>query len=449
MEPADAPGLAKLRTLVYPHHPEAYYADWHDSVWSWLETHPLSEDMERWVVAAGDEVVGHLAAVPQYYRVNGERAVAHTPADYQVLPQYGFQALSLMRKFFRTVENCVACDMVSAVITVETRMGAVIAGDLQYRAKLLDVSRLPSPSLDDARALLGRDGEGPAEPPRPEGADEPQPARDRRDFGRRFRRERPEGGDGRDVRSLLRPALRRGRRRHTVPGGEGRGVLALALRPGFPAAPRHRPRRQGRRDAAGLRRAAGDARGDGRVHPGPHDHPGQARRRAHLAARGRAAFPAGGGPDPALPLPRRADRAPVRGPVEAGVLPPRQQAQHPARQVRGPRSARGGERHRQLVVLRRRRRIDLLGQVITRRHDNMATQFDVAPEIREWLKQNVTGGREVADDEPLIENGVLTSLQTVELVMFLEERFGIVIEDEEFDEENFGSIEAISDLVAS
>ena len=170
MEPADAPGLAKLRTLVYPHHPEAYYADWHDSVWSWLETHPLSEDMERWVVAAGDEMVGHLAAVPQYYRVNGERAVAHTPADYQVLPQYGFQALSLMRKFFRTVENCVACDMVPAVITVETRMGAVIAGDLQYRAKLLDVSRLPSPSLDDARALLGRDGEGPAEPPRPEDA---------------------------------------------------------------------------------------------------------------------------------------------------------------------------------------------------------------------------------------------------------------------------------------
>ena len=79
----------------------------------------------------------------------------------------------------------------------------------------------------------------------------------------------------------------------------------------------------------------------------------------------------------------------------------------------------------------------------------MATRFDVAPEIREWLMQNVTGGREVADDEPLIENGVLTSLQTVELVVFLEERFGIVIEDEEFDEENFGSIEAISELVAS
>ena len=74
---------------------------------------------------------------------------------------------------------------------------------------------------------------------------------------------------------------------------------------------------------------------------------------------------------------------------------------------------------------------------------------DAARRIRGWLEENVTGGREYPDDEPLIENGVMTSLQTVELVMFLEERFGIMIEDEEFDEENFGSIEAIAGLVAS
>ena len=74
---------------------------------------------------------------------------------------------------------------------------------------------------------------------------------------------------------------------------------------------------------------------------------------------------------------------------------------------------------------------------------------NVATEIQGWLKENVTGGREVSPDEPLIENGVLTSLQTVELVTFLEERFGIMVEDEEFDEENFGSVEAIATLVAS
>ena len=43
---------------------------------------------------------------------------------------------------------------------------------------------------------------------------------------------------------------------------------------------------------------------------------------------------------------------------------------------------------------------------------------DPRPEIRKWLQENVTGSSEVSDDYPLIENGVLTSLQTVELVMF-------------------------------
>jgi methoxymalonate biosynthesis acyl carrier protein len=72
----------------------------------------------------------------------------------------------------------------------------------------------------------------------------------------------------------------------------------------------------------------------------------------------------------------------------------------------------------------------------------------VVPEIRGWLSENVTGGRDVPEDEPIIENGVLTSLQTVELVMFLEDRFGIMVEDEELDEENFGSVNAIAGLVA-
>ena len=74
---------------------------------------------------------------------------------------------------------------------------------------------------------------------------------------------------------------------------------------------------------------------------------------------------------------------------------------------------------------------------------------NAAAEIQGWLRENVTGGREVSPDEALIENGVLTSLQTVELVTFLEERFVIIVEDEEFDEENFGSVEAIASLVAS
>ena len=77
------------------------------------------------------------------------------------------------------------------------------------------------------------------------------------------------------------------------------------------------------------------------------------------------------------------------------------------------------------------------------------TADDAVPEIRGWIQENVTGSQDIPEDYPLIENGVLTSLQTVELVMFLEDRFGINIEDEEFSEENFGSVRAIAELVES
>jgi hypothetical protein len=62
----------------------------------------------------------------------------------------------LMRSFFRKTENCVVCDMVPAVIGVETRLGAKVAGELQYAAKLMNVSRLPMPPVPaPLRRLLG------------------------------------------------------------------------------------------------------------------------------------------------------------------------------------------------------------------------------------------------------------------------------------------------------
>lgn len=70
-------------------------------------------------------------------------------------------------------------------------------------------------------------------------------------------------------------------------------------------------------------------------------------------------------------------------------------------------------------------------------------------EIRSWLQTNVTGSGALSDDYNLIENGVLTSLQTVELVMFMEQRFGIIVRDEELSEENFATVRDIADLVAS
>jgi methoxymalonate biosynthesis acyl carrier protein len=74
---------------------------------------------------------------------------------------------------------------------------------------------------------------------------------------------------------------------------------------------------------------------------------------------------------------------------------------------------------------------------------------DVAGTIRGWLREHVVGDREVTNEEELITTGLLTSLQTVELVLFLDSQFGIDISDDEFVEENFNTVEAISSLVMS
>jgi hypothetical protein len=145
-DPALEDGVARLRIQAYPQFPETRDVEFYASAYRWFESHPLGNALHRWVAVTEDgQVVGHLAATPQYYRINGQRVVAHTPCDYMVHHRHGFQALSLMRRFFRATENCVACDMVPAVIQVETRLGAEVAGQLQYAAKLLNVSRLPVP----------------------------------------------------------------------------------------------------------------------------------------------------------------------------------------------------------------------------------------------------------------------------------------------------------------
>ena len=170
--------IAELRILSYPDFPEVHDVDYYSNLYRWYGDHPLSDQIYRWVsITEEGEVVGHLTAFPQFYRIDGQRVVAHTPGDYMVLPQHGFQAIMLMRSFFRQTENCVVCDMVPAVIGVETRLGAGVVGDLKYWAKLMNVSRLPMPSVPahlrrlfrlpetfaPARGFTDRPGAGPQE----------------------------------------------------------------------------------------------------------------------------------------------------------------------------------------------------------------------------------------------------------------------------------------------
>ena len=51
------------------------------------------------------------------------------------------------------------------------------------------------------------------------------------------------------------------------------------------------------------------------------------------------------------------------------------------------------------------------------------------------------------DDDPLLALGVIDSLGFVELVEEVQARYGVVIEDVEITEENFGSVAAIAAFV--
>jgi acyl carrier protein len=61
---------------------------------------------------------------------------------------------------------------------------------------------------------------------------------------------------------------------------------------------------------------------------------------------------------------------------------------------------------------------------------------------------NTNGSSEgLADDYPLLDRGVLDSLGLFQLVSFLEDEYGVDVQDEELIPQNFGTISDIARLV--
>ncbi len=52
------------------------------------------------------------------------------------------------------------------------------------------------------------------------------------------------------------------------------------------------------------------------------------------------------------------------------------------------------------------------------------------------------------DDLPLLESGIIDSLGVLDVVTFLEQTFGVKIEDDDLIPENFGNIALLTQLVA-
>lgn len=78
--------------------------------------------------------------------------------------------------------------------------------------------------------------------------------------------------------------------------------------------------------------------------------------------------------------------------------------------------------------------------------------FQVRGEIARFVLDNFLFGdasRMPADDDSLVETGVVDSTGVLELISFLEDHFGIVVADDETVPENLDSISSLTSFVGS
>ena len=81
---------------------------------------------------------------------------------------------------------------------------------------------------------------------------------------------------------------------------------------------------------------------------------------------------------------------------------------------------------------------------------NEVLVIQIEPQVRQYLAENFLfsdNGYELADEASFLEEGVVDSTGVLELVMFVEETFGITVQDEEIVPQNFDSVSQLAAYV--
>jgi acyl carrier protein len=76
---------------------------------------------------------------------------------------------------------------------------------------------------------------------------------------------------------------------------------------------------------------------------------------------------------------------------------------------------------------------------------------EVKGQLREFIASNFlfTDGRtEFADDQSLVQSGIIDSTGVLELIAFLEDRFGVVPTDDELTPDNLDSLDRLATFIA-
>lgn len=72
--------------------------------------------------------------------------------------------------------------------------------------------------------------------------------------------------------------------------------------------------------------------------------------------------------------------------------------------------------------------------------------------IRTYIAENIlfsSNGFPHSDDTSFLDNGIIDSMNVLELVMFVEEKFGIKVGDSEIVPDNFDSVARLSNFIRS
>jgi len=76
--------------------------------------------------------------------------------------------------------------------------------------------------------------------------------------------------------------------------------------------------------------------------------------------------------------------------------------------------------------------------------------MDIAEQIRTYVSRNFLysdGEYPFHNDASFLEEGIIASIGVLELVLFVEETFGVVIDDQEVTPEHFDSVSRLAEFV--
>jgi acyl carrier protein len=88
---------------------------------------------------------------------------------------------------------------------------------------------------------------------------------------------------------------------------------------------------------------------------------------------------------------------------------------------------------------------------VSEREGPMLQERKTSDRIHEWLIGHfpLAIERQIGIEDALLDTGIVDSLGTLDIVMFLEEEFGLTVEDEDLVADHFESIESIASFVDS